>query len=185
MTVPPFPTSSGLLQYKVSLRDNLIIAGQDKGPTQAIAWLFAVGGPEATFESLAEVEPGFGTLDRKLTVALRAKLPPTLSHRLNALELKSPTKIVTGRQILLMSYQQLTMTSHHTSVFSMKALMGIQCMGDNRKEAFRNEWNSVLARSGAQEVGNVTRTELLMTALGSSRDLAVSTDRFRAENKAQ
>jgi len=183
VNVLQFPTISGLISYKITLRDKLIIAGQDKEPQEVVDWLFTSDRPGTTFESLAESGSGFGTLDRKLAVALKAKLPPILSNGLATLEQAAPHKIITGRQILHMSYQQLAMTSHHTSVFSLKALIDIRWLGDTRKEAFRNGWNSALARTGANEVATVMRTELVLTALTSSSDLAVAMDRFRSENR--
>lgn len=150
------------------MRDNLIITGQDKDPSQVIAWLFAIDKPETTFESLEAVEPGFGTLDRRLAVALRAKLPPNLSQRLRTMEMADPPKMAIGRQILFMAYQYLAMASLHASVFSLKALIDFRWLGDSRKEAFRNEWNSALARTGAQEASTVMKTELFLTALGAS-----------------
>ena len=54
-----------------------------------------------------------------------------------------------------MSYKYLAMASHHSNVFSLKALIDIRWLGDNRKESFRNEWNSVLTKSGTNEVGSV------------------------------
>jgi len=176
--VPNFPVISGLIPYKVMLRDYLIIAGQDKDQETVSEWLFAIDKPDAIFDSLADSGPGFGTLDRKLAVVPKAKLPHVLSHRLATLE-QAPHKIITGRQIL----HVLSTFRYGIASYELKALIDIHWLGDNRKEAFRNEWNTVLTRTGATEVANAMRTELFLTALGTSSDLAVAMDRFRSENR--
>ena len=78
MKAPKFPNVSQLLNFTPDLYERTSICAQDKPTDAVVKWLRKVEKKKVKVEELRKPGKGFESLDRKLSVALKAILPRDL-----------------------------------------------------------------------------------------------------------
>ncbi len=140
----PWPSVAGFLKWRQALTQEVRAASG--GHHAAVSWLLAVESPTAIFESLSSPE-AFPALDADIAAALSKIAQGEASRRIAIREadLRREGKLMSGRQMLFMTYQEFKTTSESTIVHGLKDLLRLTCNGDGGLERFFNSWNSLVA----------------------------------------
>ena len=144
--LPPWPTVTGFPAWRRTLRQAVISASER--PERARPWIFEVEKDDVTMDELhCNDHDKQRTLDAKLADALQKVLKGEPARKVAlATERAALThEILSGRQILLLIYQEFKRTEARTDAAAYSNLENIRCGNtDHSLEAFMTLWENLL-----------------------------------------
>ena len=122
------PDATQFKAWRIAVRQE-ITAASGRGD-EAFAWALKVEAESATLDSLFESE-GFDSLDAKLSSALAKVASGELGRRItHMMEVQAQAgKMVKGRQILWMIYQQFRLSEEAGAMYDFSDIMAVRLKG--------------------------------------------------------
>ena len=120
------------------------IAGACGDPQAAFTWILKVGKSGVSIDELEDSE-SFPTLDAKLAAAITRIAQGDLSNRINLMmDRKAKAgKLVTGRQMLFLIYEQYRISEVDGALLDLEDLLHVRLHNDDLRN-FLNDWEHVL-----------------------------------------
>jgi hypothetical protein len=147
--IPQLPTAAQFKAWKNSVRS--AISSASKIPAEAFQWVLEAEDAEATYEKLHDCPKKFDTLDAKLAAALTHICKGELSRKvtLKTEEEAKAKRLIRGRQILWLVYEDYRINEEAGSLMNLSDLMKVVLRKDQSKiehlSRFMMNWDSVLA----------------------------------------
>ena len=146
---PMIPTAAQFKAWKTEVRS--IVASASKDPSGAFAWILEVESDSATYESLAIPSPQFETLDAKVSAGLAQVCKGELGRRvtLKTEEEAKVKRLIKGRQILWMIYEEYRLNQEAGALHDITDLMKLQLKKEHTKvehlDTFMLNWRTIIA----------------------------------------
>jgi hypothetical protein len=147
--IPQLPTAAQFKSWKNAVRS--AVSSASRTPAEAFEWVMTVEQAETTYESLSVCPKIFDTLDAKLSSALTQICKGELGRKitLKTEEEAKARKLIKGRQILWIIYQEYRVSEEAGSLNDITDLMKVTMKKDFTKvehlARFLLNWETVLA----------------------------------------
>ena len=147
--LPALPTPAQFKAWKNAVRSKVSSASKD--PKEAFDWIMKVEDADATYEKLNDTPKKFETLDAKLTAALTELCKGELGRKvtLKTEEEAKARRLIRGRQILWMIYEEFRINEEAGSLNDITDLMKVVLRKDQSKidhlAKFMMNWETILA----------------------------------------
>jgi hypothetical protein len=147
--IPQLPTAAQFKSWKNAVRS--AVSSASRYPEQAFKWIMEVEESESAYTKLAECSKKFETLDAKLSSALTLVCKGELGRKitLRTEEEAKAMKLIRGRQILWLIYEEYRINEEAGSLNNITDLMKVTMRKDHTKvdqlSRFLLNWETVLA----------------------------------------
>jgi hypothetical protein len=147
--IPMLPTAAQFKSWKNAVRS--AVSSASRLPAQAFEWIMKVEATDVTYNDLSQCPKTFETLDAKLSAALMLICKGELGRKitLRTEEEAKAMKLIRGRQILWMVYEEYRINEEAGSLNDITDLMKVKMGRDQSKvdqlARFLLNWETVLA----------------------------------------
>ena len=165
MKLQALPRAPNFRTWKLATQNE--IAGASGDPQAAFTWILKVGKSGVSIDELEDSE-SFPTLDAKLAAAITRVAQGDLSNRINLMmDRKAKAgKMVTGRQMLFLVYEQYRISEVDGALLGLEDLMHVRLHNDDLRN-FLYDWENVLAAIADQPSDDVPETFFKQQLKGS------------------